>query len=67
MEATAMASLCYKAGVKCAIVCVALLDRLQGDQVGITEETYKKFQSRPQSLVATYIRTMLKEQELEET
>ena len=66
MEATAMASLCYKAGVKCAIVCVTLLDRLQGDQVEITEETYKKFQSRPQGLVATFIRTKLKEQELEE-
>lgn len=66
MEATAMASLCYKADVRCAIVCVTLLDRLQGDQVEITEDTYRKFQSRPQSLVATYIRTKLKEQELEE-
>ena len=33
MECTAMASLCNMAGVKCAVVCVTLLDRLKGDQV----------------------------------
>jgi uridine phosphorylase len=33
MECTAMASLCAMTGVKCAVVCVTLLDRLQGDQV----------------------------------
>ena len=33
MECTAMASLCRQASVKCAVVCVTLLDRLKGDQV----------------------------------
>ena len=33
MECTAIASLCKMTGVKCAVVCVALLDRLKGDQV----------------------------------
>lgn len=33
MECTAIASLCRLTGVKCAVVCVALLDRLKGDQV----------------------------------
>ena len=33
MECTAIASLCHQMKVKCAVVCVALLDRLQGDQV----------------------------------
>ena len=33
MECTAMASLCKLTGVKCAVVCVALLNRLEGDQV----------------------------------
>ena len=28
-----MASLCHMTGVKCAVVCVALLNRLNGDQV----------------------------------
>ena len=33
MECTALASLCHLCSVKCAVVCVALLDRLKGDQV----------------------------------
>ncbi len=33
MECTAIASLCRLASVKCAVVCVTLLDRLKGDQV----------------------------------
>ena len=33
MECTALASLCRLTGVKCAVICVALLDRLEGDQV----------------------------------
>ena len=33
MECTAIASLCRMTGVRCAVVCVALTDRLKGDQV----------------------------------
>ncbi len=37
MECTAIASLCHQMKVKCAVVCVALVDRLQKDQViGLT-------------------------------
>ncbi len=37
MESIAIASLCHQMKVKCAVVCVALLDRLHGDQViGLT-------------------------------
>ncbi|XP_041346748.1 LOW QUALITY PROTEIN: uridine and thymidine phosphorylase-like, partial [Gigantopelta aegis] len=48
--------------------CVTLLDRLQGDQVEITEETYKKFVFKVDHrvFVRTFILTKLKEQELEE-
>lgn len=34
MECTVFAALTHHAGIKAAIVCVALLDRLKGDQVG---------------------------------
>lgn len=60
MECTAMASLCGLTGYKCAIVCVTLLDRLQGDQVTIDESEYKAFGMRPQSLVANFIKKRLK-------
>lgn len=33
MECTVFAALTHHAGIKAAIVCVALLDRLKGDQV----------------------------------
>lgn len=33
MECTIFSSLTHHAGIKAAIVCVALLDRLKGDQV----------------------------------
>lgn len=59
MECTALAALSHKAGIKCAVVCVALLDRLQGDQVVISPEDYQLFQSRPQSLVAKFIKSRL--------
>ncbi len=65
MEATAIASLCHKAGYKCAIVCVTLLDRLKGDQVEISPETYKMYVSRPIDLVARYIKNKIAENEIE--
>lgn len=70
MECSAMAALCFKASVRCAIVCVVLVnrlingdqvDRLNGDQVDIPEETYKEYQLRPQTLVAQYIKKRLTE------
>ena len=35
MEALVFAGLTHKAGIRAAVVCVTLLDRLQGDQVDI--------------------------------
>lgn len=33
MEAVGFAALTYQAGIRSAVVCVTLLDRLKGDQV----------------------------------
>lgn len=59
MECTAIATLCEMAGFKCAVVCVTLLNRLLGDQVTVPKEEYKEFGMRPQSLVASFIRSRL--------
>lgn len=59
MECSAIAALCGRSNVKCAVVCVALLDRLKGDQVSITPEDYKSWQLRPQKLVANFIKSRL--------
>lgn len=63
MEATAIASLCHRAGYRCAIVCVTLLDRLNGDQVEIPQETYKKYVSRPVDLVTQFISSKIRKAE----
>jgi uridine phosphorylase len=36
MESLSFAALTHHAGIKAAVVCVTLMDRLKGDQVGIT-------------------------------
>ena len=59
MESAAMATLCEKAGYQCAVVCVTLLDRLNGDQVSISPEVYRDYSMRPQSLVAKFIKSRL--------
>ena len=59
MECTAMASLCQQTNVKCAVVCVTLVDRLKGDQVDITPEDKTAWSLRPQQLIAKFIKRQL--------
>ncbi|XP_065218420.1 uridine phosphorylase 1-like [Planococcus citri] len=59
MECLALAALTYHAGIKCAIVCVAYLDRLKHDQIHHPKEVLEEWQQRPQVLVARYIKRYL--------
>ncbi|XP_053838970.1 uridine phosphorylase 2 [Vidua macroura] len=59
MESTAFAALCGLCGLKAAVVCVALLDRLQGDQIRASHEVLWEYQQRPQRLIAAFIRKRL--------
>ena len=59
MEATAFAALTHMAGIRSAIVCVALLNRMHGDQITDTKEQMLEYQSRPQRLVASYIKKQM--------
>lgn len=59
MEATPFAALTHHAGIKAAVVCVTLLDRLKGDQVCTPKEVLVEWQLRPQILVARYIKRYL--------
>lgn len=60
MESTAFAAITGRAGVRAAIVCVALLNRMVDDQVSLSKETYIEYETRPFKLVATLIRKQLK-------
>lgn len=42
-----------------AVVCVALLDRLEGDQIRAPREVLQEYQQRPQRLIAAFIRKRL--------
>lgn len=62
MESVCFAAMCNRAGIKAAVLCVTLLDRLKGDQVNLTHEEHEEFQSRPPKIVAAYIKKYLEEQ-----
>jgi uridine phosphorylase len=60
MEATIFGALTHHAGIKAAIVCVALLNRLHGDQVSTSKDIMLEWQKRPQELVSRYIKRKLR-------
>ncbi|KJH47458.1 uridine phosphorylase [Dictyocaulus viviparus] len=59
MESTCFASMTHRAGVKAAIVCVALLNRMKGDQIKIEHDQYVEFEQRPFRLVTAFIKKQL--------
>uniref|UniRef100_A0A0N5B641 PNP_UDP_1 domain-containing protein n=1 Tax=Strongyloides papillosus TaxID=174720 RepID=A0A0N5B641_STREA len=56
MESTCFASLLNRANIKAAIICVALLNRLNGDQVDVDKDTYHDFEMRPYKIVCEYLK-----------
>lgn len=62
MECTTFGALTHQAGIRGAIVCVTLLNRLNGDQVSTPKAVMTEWQNRPQLLVSRLIRKHLTEQ-----
>lgn len=59
MESVVFAGMCREANVHFAVICVGLLNRLQGDQVVLTEEDYSTFTKNLFCLVGNYIKSKL--------
>lgn len=59
MESIPFAALTHQAGVRAAIVCVTLINRLVTDQVTTPVEKIHKFEDRPQELVLQYIKSKM--------
>ena len=59
MESTMFASLTKHVGVKAAVICVTLINRLKGDQIRITKEQKLDFEQRPFLLVGNFIKQHL--------
>ncbi|XP_037533130.1 uridine phosphorylase 1 [Nematolebias whitei] len=60
MESSVFAAMCNLSGLRAAVVCVTLLDRLKGDQLSSSHEVLHNYQLRPQMLVGYYIKKQLK-------
>lgn len=59
MESTEFAAFCLRAGIPAAIVCAALLNRLEGDQVTSTPAQLAEFSDNAQRVVLEYMRRQL--------
>lgn len=59
MESLGFLAMCRHAGIKGAVVCVTLLDRLQEDYVSADIPKLKRWQLRAQQLVLRYIKKKL--------
>ncbi|XP_023379941.1 uridine phosphorylase 1 [Pteropus vampyrus] len=59
MESSVFAAMCRACGLRAAVVCVTLLDRLEGDQISSPREVLAEFQKRPQRLVGHFIKKRL--------
>lgn len=59
MESTAFAAFCLRAGIPAAIVCCALLNRMNGDQVTSTKEELAGFSDNAEQVVINYIAKQL--------
>ncbi|XP_064299406.1 uridine phosphorylase 1 [Phalacrocorax carbo] len=59
MESSVFAAMCNFSGVKAAVVCVTLLNRLEGDQISSPHDVLVEYQQRPQKLVGYFIKKRL--------
>ncbi|XP_014373890.1 uridine phosphorylase 2 isoform X1 [Alligator sinensis] len=59
MESTVFAAMCGLCGLKAAVVCVTLLNRLEGDQITVPHEVLLEYQRRPQQLISIFIKKRL--------
>uniref|UniRef100_F7FUC7 Uridine phosphorylase n=3 Tax=Callithrix jacchus TaxID=9483 RepID=F7FUC7_CALJA len=59
MESSVFAAMCNACGLQAAVVCVTLLNRLEGDQITSPSNVLAEFQQRPQRLVSYFIKKKL--------
>ncbi|XP_013793023.2 uridine phosphorylase 1-like [Limulus polyphemus] len=59
MESLAFAAICNYCNLRGAVMCVSILDRLQGDQIQANKATLEDWQRRPQEVAASFIKSRL--------
>ena len=61
MEANLFLSFCKRAGVKGAVMCISIVNRLQGDQIETPKELLKLFENRPLQIIVQMIKNRLQD------
>jgi len=56
MEAHILSAFTHRAGIKCSIVCVTIVNRLVDDVIKASEETLKDWERRPCYLVSEFVK-----------
>ncbi|XP_022212664.2 uridine phosphorylase 1 [Drosophila obscura] len=59
MESTAFAALTSRANIRSAVVSIAVINRMEGDQVISSPQSLSEWEKRPQELVSRYIRKVM--------
>lgn len=59
MECVTLAAKCHAAGLRCIIMSVAIINRLNGDQVCIPPDLYAEYENKPQELATHFIKYKL--------
>ncbi|KAM4697532.1 uridine phosphorylase 2 [Rhinophrynus dorsalis] len=59
MESSVFAAMCQLCGLKAAVVCVTILNRLEGDQINSSHSVLTEYQKRPQQLISRFIKKQL--------
>nr|XP_014965674.2 uridine phosphorylase 2 isoform X2 [Macaca mulatta] len=59
MESTVFTAMCGLCGLKAAVVCVTLLNRLDCDQINLPHDVLVEYQQWPQLLISNFIRRRL--------
>ncbi|KRY42564.1 uridine phosphorylase 2 [Trichinella spiralis] len=54
MESSCFAAFCCRAGIKAAVICVTLLDRLEGDVLN-PNDPFSEWEKRPVEIISRYI------------
>lgn len=60
MESLCFAAYCHRAGIRGAVVCTTLVNRLEGDQITTPHDILDSWSMRPQKLVSNFIQKKLK-------
>ena len=59
MEANLFLAYCQRANVRGAVICISIVNRLNGDQIETPKDVLKMFENRPLQIIVQMIKNRL--------